>query len=254
MDITTIWRCLQIILINVVLSGDNAVVIAMAARTLPKHQRNRAIAFGASLAIVIRVAVTVVVMALLRIPFLSALGGALVLWIAAKLLVEEEEAEGPAHQVKGFWHAMWIIAVADFVMSTDNMIAVAGAAGGSWELILFGLALSIPIIMFCSSIIASLMDRYPVLQDIGAGILGWTGGQMIVDDAWIKPWLGAHVAWVKWILPAVCTAGVIAIGHVLMRPQTGPGPAKEKRALGAGACPMAPSSGSQETPAAGSKR
>jgi YjbE family integral membrane protein len=253
MDITALWSCIQIILINVVLSGDNAVVIAMAARTLPKPQRNKAIAFGASLAIAIRVAVTVVVMALLRIPFLSAVGGALVLWIAAKLLVEEEEAEGPARQVKGFWHAMWIIAVADFVMSTDNMIAVAGAAAGSWELILFGLALSIPIIMFCSSIIASLMDRYPRLQDIGAGILGWTGGQMIVDDAWIKPWLGGHVAWVKWILPAVCTAGVIAVGHILMRLQAGSAPAKDVKASEAAAYPTAAPGGPQESPVAGSK-
>ena len=254
MDMTTIWSCLQIILINVVLSGDNAVVIAMAARTLPKHQRNKAIAFGASLAIVIRVAVTVVVMALLRIPFLSALGGALVLWIAAKLLLEEKEVEGPAHQVKSFWHAMRIIVVADFVMSTDNMIAVAGAAGGSWRLILFGLALSMPIIMFCSGIIAALMDRYPILADIGAGILGWTGGDMIVNDGWIKPWLSGHVAWFRWVLPAVCTAGVIAIGHVLARLQAGPAAAKEQKASETGACPTAPSIGSKESLMAGLKR
>ena len=217
MDFAAFWSYLQIIVINVVLSGDNAVVIAMAARTLPRQQRNTAIAFGASLAIVIRVAVTVVVMALLRIPLLSAVGGALVLWIAAKLLIEEEEAEGPGHRLKGFWHAMWIIAVADFVMSTDNMLAVAGAAGGSWERILFGLGLSIPIIMFCSSIIANLMDRYPVLEDIGAGILGWTGGQMIVDDGWVKLWLKGHLPWAKWVLPAFCAVGVVAVGRVWAR-------------------------------------
>ena len=229
MDIAAFGIYLKIILINVVLSGDNAVVIAMAARTLPRHQRNKAIAFGASLAIAIRVAVTVVVMALLRIPFLSAVGGALVLWIAVKLLAEEEEAEGPAHQVKGFWHAMWIIAVADFVMSTDNMIAVAGAAGGNWEAILFGLGLSIPIIMFCSGITAMLMDRYPILQDIGAGILGWTGGDMIVADAWIKPWLGHHLAWMRWVLPAVCAVGVIAAGRLLARLQSQAGREPEKK-------------------------
>jgi YjbE family integral membrane protein len=228
LDLSALWIYLQIVLINVILSGDNAVVIAMAARTLPKHQRNKAIAFGASLAIAIRVAVTVVVMALLRIPFLSAIGGALVLWIAVKLLAEEEEAEGPARQVRGFWHAMWIIAVADFVMSTDNMIAVAGAAGGNWEAILFGLGLSIPIIMFCSGIIAMLMDRYPVLQDIGAAILGWTGGQMIVDDAWIKVWLGGHVSWVKWALPAFCAVAVVATGKVVARLQTAAAPESQE--------------------------
>jgi len=229
LDIAVFGIYLKIVVINVVLSGDNAVVIAMAARTLPRHQRNKAIALGASLAIAIRVAITVVVMALLRIPLLSALGGALVLWIATKLLVEEEEAEGPARQVKGFWHAMWIIAVADFVMSTDNMIAVAGAAGGNWEAILFGLGLSIPIIMFCAGVIAMLMDRYPILQDIGAGILGWTGGEMIVADAWIKPWLGGQLAWVRWVLPAFCAVGVIALGKVLARLQGQAAPEAEKK-------------------------
>ena len=190
MDITALWSYLQIVVIDIALAGDNAVVIAMAAHTLPQPQRYKAIAFGAGAAILIRVAVTVVVTYLLKIPFLSAIGGAVVLWIAAKLLIEQEEAEGPAHQVKGFWHAIWIIAVADFVMSTDNMLAVAGASEGNWERILFGLGLSIPIIMFCSGIISNLMDRYPILADIGAGILGWTGGKMIVDDGWVKPWLG----------------------------------------------------------------
>ncbi len=164
-----------------------------------------------------RVTITVVVTYLLRIPMLSAVGGAVVLWIAAKLLVEEEEAEGPGHQAKSFWHAIWIIAVADFVMSADNMLAVAGASGGSWERILFGLCLGIPIIMFCSGVIAALMDRFPILADIGAGILGWTGGDMIVEDAWIRPWLGLHVGWAGWLVPAVCVAGVIAAGHLLNR-------------------------------------
>ena len=229
MDFIAIWSYLKIVVIDVALAGDNAVVIAMAARTLPKSQRYKAIAFGAGAAIVMRVTITVVVTYLLRIPFLSAIGGAVVLWIAAKLLVEEAEAEGPAHQVKGFWHAIWIIAVADFVMSTDNMLAVAGASGGAWERILFGLGLSIPIIMFCSGVIANLMDRYPVLADIGAGILGWTGGEMIVGDAWIKPWLGAHAAWARWASPAFCAVGVIAVGKVLARLQPEPALEAEKK-------------------------
>ncbi len=229
MDIVAIWSYLKIVVIDVALAGDNAVVIAMAARTLPRHQRYKAIAFGAGAAIVMRVAITIVVTYLLKIPFLSAIGGAVVLWIAVKLLVEEEEAEGPAHQAKSFWHAIWIIAVADFVMSTDNMLAVAGASGGAWERILFGLGLSIPIIMFCSGIIANLMDRYPVLADIGAGILGWTGGDMIVADAWIKPWLGGHLPWVKWVLPAFCAVGVIAAGRILARLQGVPAPEGEQK-------------------------
>ena len=219
MDIAAIWIYLQIVVINVVLSGDNAVVIAMASRTLPRHQRTKAIAFGAIAAIVIRVAVTVVVMSLLRIPFLSAAGGALILWIAAKLLVEDTEAEGPAHVVRGFWHAIWIITVADFVMSTDNMLAVAGAAKGEWPPILFGLGLSMPIIMFCSAIIATLMDRYPFLAVLGAAILGWTGGEMIVTDPWVKPWmattLGGSARWVRWTFVVVCAVGVVAVGRFL---------------------------------------
>ncbi len=229
MDIAAIWSYLQIVVIDIALAGDNAVVIAMAAHTLPKHQRYKAIAFGAAAAILIRVAVTIVVTYLLKIPFLSAIGGAVVLWIAAKLLIEEAEAEGPAHQVKGFWHAIWIIAVADFVMSTDNMLAVAGASEGNWERILFGLGLSIPIIMFCSGVISNLMDRYPILGDIGAGILGWVGGKMIVDDGWIKPWLGAHVGWLKWVLPAFCAVGVIAVGRTLSRLWAPVAPEPEKK-------------------------
>ncbi len=219
MDFIAIWSYLKIVVIDVALAGDNAVVIAMAARTLPKSQRYKAIAFGALAAIVMRVAITIVVTYLLKIPFLSAIGGAVVLWIAAKLLVEEEEAQGPGHQVRSFWHAIWIIAVADFVMSTDNMLAVAGASGGAWERILFGLCLSIPIIMFCSGVIANLMDRYPFLALVGAGILGWTGGDMIVADAWIKPWLGPHLPWMRWALPAFCAVGVIAVGKMLARLQ-----------------------------------
>ncbi len=219
MVLGVVWSYIRIVLIDIVLAGDNAVVIAMAARTLPKRQRFKAILFGAMAAIVIRVAVTVVVSFLLRIPLLSALGGALVLWIAAKLLVEDVEAEGPTHEVKSFWHAIWIIAVADFIMSTDNMLAVAGAAEGHQSRILFGLALSIPIIMFCSGIIAGLMDRYPLLADIGAAILGWTGGKMIVDDVRVQPWFGTYETWAHWVVPAVCALGVVVVGRIWAKAQ-----------------------------------
>ena len=228
MDFAAIWSYARIILIDIVLAGDNAVVIAMAARTLPRHQRYQAILFGAIAAIVIRVGVTIVVSFLLQVPFLSALGGALVLWIAAKLLVEDVEVQESAHEAKSFWHAIWIIAVADFIMSTDNMLAVAGAAEGHQSRILFGLALSIPIIMFCSGMIARLMDRYPILADIGAAILGWTGGKMIVDDVRVLPRLGSHAAWAHWLVPGVCALGVVVVGRAWARLQ-------RARAAGAGA-------------------
>ncbi len=217
MDLVAIWSYSRIVLIDVVLAGDNAVVIAMAARTLAGRQRTQAIILGATAAIVIRGTVTIVVSHLLRVPFLSAVGGALVLWIAAKLLVEDVAVSESAHDVKSFWHAIWIIAVADFIMSTDNMLAVAGAAEGHESRILFGLALSIPIIMFCSSLIARLMDRYRWLADLGAAVLGWTGGKMIVDDARVAAWLGTATVWADWIVPAVCAAGVVAVGRLWAR-------------------------------------
>jgi YjbE family integral membrane protein len=213
MGLAGIWSYARIILIDIVLAGDNAVVIAMAARTLAGRQRTQAIMLGAMAAIVIRVAVTIVVSHLLRVPFLSAVGGALVLWIAAKLLVEDVEVSEAGHHAKSFWHAIWLIAVADFIMSTDNMLAVAGAAEGHDSRILFGLALSIPIIMFCSSLIARLMDRYRWLADMGAGVLGWTGGKMVVDDARVALWLGNSSAWAHWTVPALCAVGVVLIGR-----------------------------------------
>jgi len=213
MDFGSAWSYLRIILIDVVLAGDNAVVIAMAARTLPPGQRSRVILLGAAAAILIRVAVTTVVSFLLQVPFLSAVGGALVLWIAVKLLLDDTAAAGPGHQVKSFWHAIWIIALADFVMSTDNMLAVAGAAEGHEARIVFGLALSIPIIMFCSGLVARLMDRYPLLADAGAAILGWTGGKMIVHDVRVAGWLGTLELVARWLVPAACAVGVVLLGR-----------------------------------------
>ncbi|HET7854273.1 MAG TPA: TerC family protein, partial [Candidatus Methylomirabilis sp.] len=199
-------------LIDIVLAGDNALVIAMAARTLPPTQRRVAIIAGAGLAVVIRVAVTFAVAQLLLIPFLSAIGGLLVGWIAVKLLIDQKEVEESHGQVaKGFWHALWIIAVADFIMSTDNILAIGGASGGDFGLILFGLGLSIPIIMFCAGWIARLMDRYPQLAYVGAGVLGWTAGHMVVNDKKVALLLGED--WVtRRLVEAAFTLAVILIG------------------------------------------
>src|SRR3989304_6262631 len=168
MDLEYVLRFASITLIDIVLAGDNALIIAMAARTLPPTQRRVAIITGAGLAVFIRVAVTFAVAQLLRIPFLSAIGGLLVGWIAVKLLLDQkavDESHGQA--AKDFWHAIWIIAVADFIMSTDNILPIAGASGGDFGLIPFGLGLSIPIIMFWAGGIARLMALYP-----GRGALG----------------------------------------------------------------------------------
>jgi len=213
MDLEYILRIASITLIDIVLAGDNALIIAMAARTLPVTQRRIAIVTGAGLAVVIRVAITFVVAQLLLIPFLSAIGGLLVGWIAVKLLLDQkavDESHGQA--AKDFWHAIWIIAVADFIMSTDNILAIGGASGGDFGLILFGLGLSIPIIMFCAGWIARLMDLYPGLVYVGAGVLGWTAGHMVVNDKKVALLLGMEHWVIRRLVEAAFTLAVILIG------------------------------------------
>jgi YjbE family integral membrane protein len=225
----------SILLIDLVLAGDNAVVIGMAARTLAPRQRRAAIMSGALLAVVFRVLATMVVAQLLAIPFLSAVGGLLVAWIAVRLVVEDESADA-AHEVDGFWRAVRVIVVADLIMSADNILAVGGASGGRWELILFGLVLSIPLVMFCSSGIAALLDRYPRLAELGAAVLGWTAGQMILHDLLRhgstghglipEAALGAWLPVLTWGLRLGLAVGVVALARYLVR-------AKERRAGGA---------------------
>ncbi len=209
-----LWRFLRIVAIDIVLAGDNAVVIAMAVRSLPERQRRQGIFWGALAAVGMRGAITIVAVQLLAIPYLSAVGGALVLWIAVKLLAQEPpdaDASGP-RGAANFWQAIRIIMFADLVMSTDNILAIAGASGGSKELVLFGLALSIPIVMFCSALIAMLMDRYPWLAYAGAGILGWTGGEMIGHDQAIMAHIGETAGIWKWVFAAVAALLVILAG------------------------------------------
>lgn len=213
-----LFAFLSITLIDIVLAGDNAVIIAMAARPLPPQQRKTVIIIGTVLAVVLRVLTTFIVAQLLLVPFLSAAGGILVGWIAVKLLQEQEEMEGGhGKEARGFWHAIWIIAVADFIMSTDNIIAIGGASRGSFGLILFGLGLSIPIIMFCASWIANLMDRYPWLAYVGAGVLAWTAGLMIVDDKKVIELLIGESRLLHWGIPLVITIGVLLLGKWLAK-------------------------------------
>ncbi|MGH7379501.1 MAG: TerC family protein [Candidatus Methylomirabilales bacterium] len=207
-----LWRFLRIIAIDIVLAGDNAVVIAMAVRSLPQRQRRQGIFWGALAAVGMRVAITIVAVQLLAIPYLSAVGGALVLWIAVKLLVQDPPDEAGVRSAGNFWQAIRIIMFADLVMSTDNILAIAGASGGSKALVVFGLALSIPIVMFGSALIAMLMDRYPWLAYVGAGILGWTGGEMIGQDQAIMAHIGETAGIWKWVFAAVAGVGVILVG------------------------------------------
>lgn len=173
---------LQIVAIDVVLSGDNAVVIAMAAHRLPLRQRRMAILFGAAAAIALRVLCTWVLSQLLVVPFLRLVGGLVLVWIAIKLLLEEEGDDHTVREAANLFHAVWIIIMADFVMSLDNMLAVGGASEGNAALIFFGLILSIAIIMTGSAIITEWMNRFPILVVLGAAVLAWTAAEMIVED------------------------------------------------------------------------
>ncbi len=176
------FRFLSITILDLTLAGDNAVVIGMAVRGLPEKQRNKGIFWGAFGAVALRVACTFVVAQLLLIPLLQFGGGVLLLWIAWKLIMNppgEGEGEG-IKAASGLFDAIKIIIMADMIMSLDNMLAVGAASHGSFFLLMFGLGLSIPIILFCSAMVAKMMNKWPWLVYVGAGILGWVAGEMIV--------------------------------------------------------------------------
>lgn len=176
------WPALgQIMLINLILSGDNAVVIALACRSLPVRQRKWGIIFGAGVAIVMRIAFTVVATSLLGVPGLMTLGSLLLFWIAVKLLVEDGE-EKDIKESSNVWGAVQTIAIADLIMSLDNVVAIAAAAKGNWGLILIGLATSMPLIIFGATLVMWLLSRMPILVWAGAALLGWIAGELIVSD------------------------------------------------------------------------
>lgn len=207
------FAVLQIIWIDVLLSGDNAVVIALACRQLPPHQRVWGIAVGTLAAIVLRVVFTGLVTTLMTMPYLKLIGGVLLIWIAVKLLAgEEEDDDDNAKPVASLWHAVRIIVIADAVMSLDNVIAVAMAAQGNYALLMFGLAVSIPLIMAGAALIINLLDRFPIIVWGGAALLGWIAGEIIAKDPFITGKMDpahAHTAWiVGGILGALFVVGV----------------------------------------------
>jgi YjbE family integral membrane protein len=208
----------QIILINIVLSGDNAVVIALAARSLPPRQQKQAIMWGSGAAVVMRIVLTVVAVELLRFPLLKIVGGLLLLWIAVQLMLPEQEGEGHGKAAVGFWTAMRTILIADLVMSLDNVIAVAAAAKGSLVLLILGLAISIPLVIFGSALLLKVMERYPIIITIGAALLGWVAGEMFVTDPLVKDQMGpAAAATLHWAASAAGALLVVITGTVLAR-------------------------------------
>jgi YjbE family integral membrane protein len=188
----TFWVALgKIMWINILLSGDNALVIAMACRGLEPKQRLWGMIFGAGAAVVLRIVFTFIVVTLMSLPYLKLVGGLALLWIAAKLLVPEHEEEEGVQSASHLWAAVQIVVVADIVMSLDNVIAVAAAAGGSVPLLVLGLAISIPLIVAGAALIMALLTRLPILVWLGAALLGWIAGDVIATDPAIEPKLSA---------------------------------------------------------------
>ena len=206
----------NIIVLDLILSGDNAVIIGMAARNLSPEQRKKAILIGAGAAVILRAALTAIATYLLNIPFLMTVGGLLLLWIAVKLLVEKEE-ESHVSVSTNMRSAVRTIIVADVVMSLDNVLAVAGAAHGNYLLLIFGLALSIPIIMWGSKLVASILNHVPWLVYVGSAILGYTAGDLIVGDPIIQKNFLQGFEFISKGIPIVLAILVVLIGYIWKR-------------------------------------
>lgn len=204
-------------MINMVLSGDNAVVIALASRKLPPKQQKAAILIGSGGAVVLRVILTIVIVLLLRIPLLQAAGALLLTYVAVKLLREDDSGE-ESETAENIVQAVKIIIFADLVMSLDNTLAIAAVSKGDWVMLVIGLATSIPVIIFCARLILYLMKKFPVIVYIGAGILGWTAGKMLVEDKMVAGFLhnnyGHITDMIHVAVPVAITAFVLIYGWV----------------------------------------
>lgn len=211
---------LEIIVINVLLSGDNAVVIALACRNLPPHQRRWGVFWGAAGAIVLRIVLTIFAVSLLTLPYLKIVGGALLLWIGVNLIAEEDDGGDDGSAVQGsdrLLSAVRTVIVADLVMSIDNVLGVAAAAKGSILLLVFGLVVSIPLVIAGSQVIMRLIERFPVLILAGGGLLGFVAGEMVVEDAAISGWVKAHAHAFEWLVPAAGVVIVVGVAKWVQR-------------------------------------
>jgi YjbE family integral membrane protein len=205
---------LKIIWINIILSGDNAVVIALAARSLPLDQQKKAIFWGSSAAVVLRIALTVVAAKLLQLSFLQIGGGLLLLWIGVQLRSEDEENDIHAKEHGNLMAAVRTILIADLVMSLDNVIGVAAAAKGSMVLLTLGLAISIPLVIFGSTLMIRLMERLPVIVTLGAALIGWVGGETIISDVALQELVAAN-SWLHYSAAAAGAVLVLGLGRAL---------------------------------------
>lgn len=220
MNVEFLSAVLSIVLIDLVLSGDNAVVIGMAAHRLPPRQRRFAILFGGGAAIVLRIALTAVATYLLTIPALRAIGGLLLFWIAFRLLKEEEESAEGVKVASGMREAITTILIADFVMSLDNVLGVAAAARGHFGLLMFGLIFSMAILMLGGTLVAALVNRLWWLAYLGAGVIAWVGAEMILRDALVHQMLPIPTAY-DVPIQVVATVAVLALAHFVHRHKPG---------------------------------
>ena len=207
---------LAIVLLDLVLAGDNAIVIAMAARNLPKQLQKKAVFWGSFGAVAVRVALTAVVVYLLKLPGLMLAGGLLLLPIAWKLLRSDQ---GDGHQVgaaASFWAAIRTIVVADALMGLDNVLAIAGASGGHMTLVIIGLAISVPLVVWGSTLILKLIERFPIIVYIGAGAIAWTAARMIAHDHLLHDWFDAH-GWARYVLDVLLVAAVCGGGWYMQQ-------------------------------------
>ena len=209
---------LQIIGIDILLSGDNAVVIALACRSLPAHQRRRGIIMGAGAAIVLRVIFAIFIVYLLAVPYLKIVGGLLLFWIAIKLLQPEESNDGDGvDPARNLYQAIRTIVIADAVMSLDNVVAIAAAAKGDITLLVLGLLISIPLIIYGSTLILALLDRYPVIIAVGGALLGYIAGETIATDPVLIDWVDEQAAWLHYGAPIGGAVFVVVAGVAIAR-------------------------------------
>jgi YjbE family integral membrane protein len=211
----------EIIWINVILSGDNALVIALACRGLPPERRRIGMVLGAGIAVVMRIALTAVLTALMTTPFVKIVGGVLLLWVGAKLTVEEEEAAEGTPASDRLWAAVRTVAVADAVMSLDNVLAIAAVANGSTLLLVLGLGISVPLIVAGASLVMALLQRFPALVWAGAVLLGYLAGEMIMTDPFLVDRLGSVRAHSLTIPAEVVGAALVLLGALFLRHRHG---------------------------------
>jgi YjbE family integral membrane protein len=216
-DATFLVRLLEIVWINILLSGDNAVVIALACHTLPPRQRKWGLVLGTTPAVVLLIGFALIITWLMAIPYLRLAGGIVLLWIAVNLLKQEEQEQSHLGESTSLWAAIRIIVVADVIMSLDNVLAIAATAKGSVLLMVVGLAISVPVVICGSALLMRIMERFPILVTAGGMLIGYVAGDVATSDPTLERWSGPYMDEVKFAVPLACAALVVPAGHVLTR-------------------------------------